>query len=560
MMKKRIRLLSMILSLSLGLSGCSNTNIREDKLVPINTLEADSSIENDLQKEQKRDVNLLERTEVVNPGAVQSYLDYFDNITYNYNGEEFYLSDEELNKLIETGNTISKVEHNSISTDAYLTFEKIRINSEKLAGEREDLHSCFLGNKVGEDLEFPVFFEATLYHILSQYCQNETNDIKEDFCKFQNLSICYGDLNKILEYQDEEVGLLGYYDDEDNVIVLDIKGIYELYNSLSSWYLYDNQSYANLYDVIMETLVHELNHVRQHSCDCRIKAGQEYSSIGDYSEYVPTIIESSAESSIYNTQDYLSKYIKGSNTQDFTYPQEREYECFIILLGLLYNDIDDYYNAIYDSDLNRLYEFAGCKDENDIERLYHILYNIDGLMLRNDLVFNIGGDEVITYDVERLVGNEFSYEVLNIFTEELIRYLRNHDDMSDLDAIVLFMMAENLSLSHTTYMISDEDGYVQTEYDKALINNINQTRIHFENFIMEYYGLTDNELYLATLKAYFILKANEDMEEGNEKYRDKLESLMDRFPLMKVIYDGSENNPMTYQYVYTINDIDYKVH
>lgn len=560
-MKKRIRLLSIILSLSLSLSGCCN-NIKEDKLSHSSVVDATDITESEEELVDNNNEILDEKSDVVNPQAVNSYLEYFDDITYTYNGEEFYFSESELDRIIAIGNTTLEVDHPNISTDAYLTFDAIRSNSEKLANRIEYLNSCFIDDSYSRYSEFKTFFEGVLFHILSGYENNSTNDIKEDFCQFQNLSICYGNLDTILDNQDEEVGLLGYYDEENEAIILNIEGIYELYDSLYSWYEYGEQNYANIYDIIMETLTHEMNHIRQHACDCRVSAGQEYRTIGDYSEYVPTLIESSAESSIYNTQDYLSKYIENSSSYSFAYPDDREYECFIILLGVLSNDMDDYYNAIYDSNLLELYEFAGCEDEEDIDRLYHILFNIDGLMVRNDLVFNIGGEKIYTSDVERIVGNEFSYEVLNRFTEQLIEYIGSHDDMSDLDAVCLFTMAENLSLSHASYSVRDENDYVKTEYDQDLINNINNTRIHFEKFIMDYYGLTENDLYLTTLRANLVLSSNEEFsyELDNEKYKDKLDSLMIRFPLMSAIYEGNTNSPMTYQYIYSLNNIDYKSH
>lgn len=561
-MKKRIRLLSIILSLSLGLSGCANTNAKKD--IETNTIVAEVEVTNEPEIENVTTSDALrENKSVVNHDAVYTYLDYFNDITYTYNGEEFYLNNSEINEIIDMGNSIKNVDHSNISTDAYQIFSMIKSNSEKLASENDDYKSCFIDDTYDENTEFQLFFEGALYHILLGYSKNENNDIKEDFCKFQGLSICFGNLNKILDNEDEEVGLLGYYDEDNNAVVLDIDSIYILYESISEWYEYEGHAYANLYDVIMGTLIHEMNHVRQHACKCRIDAGQEYSTIGDYSEYVPTIVESSAESSIYNTQDYLSKYVESCESYDFTYTTERDFECFIMLLGLLSNDIDDYYNAIYDSDLNGLYEFTGCKDENDINRLYHILYNIDGLTLRNELAFNLGGDTIYSEDVEKLVGNEFSYEVLNIFTENLIEYVGNHDDMSDIDAVTLFIMAENLCLNHTTYIETEDGEFVSTEYDEDLVNNINNTRIQFEKFIMEYYGLTEDELYFTTIRAGLVLSSNEislNESEDKEKYLNKLNSLMERFPLMSAIYDGRVNSPMTYQYIYSLNDIDYKLH
>lgn len=562
-MKKRIRLLSIILSLSLALSGCSNSKTEEDKHIPLTIVE-DTCEDPTREETEPANVEILEKTEAVNPGSTYKYLDYFDNITYTYNGEEFYLSDKELDNIIEIGNTTKWVNHDNVSTDAYQVFESIKRNSDALLSKRDDLQSCFIDDD-NDNQNFKIFFEGTLYHILSSYCTNETNDLKEDFCKFNDLAICCGDLNKILDSDDVESGLLGYYDEKTNAIILDTKGIYELCDILYTWYGYGEHSYANLYDVIMSTLTHEMNHARQHSCDCRINAGQEYSNIGFYNEYVPGILESSAESSIYNIQDYLSEYILECNSYDFTYKSERDFECFIILLGLLHNDTEDYYNSIYDSNINKLYEFTGCENREDIKRLYHILYNIDGLMVRNDLIFDIGGDSVNSYDIERLVGNEFSIEVLNIFTEDLIRYISSHNDISDLDSMILFIMAENLSLNHTSYIEYEEGESALTKYDQDLVNDINDTRIHFENFIKDYYGLTDDELYLINLRASSVLNSKEEFlydvcDEETIKYREKLDSLIERFPLISAIFDGSKSNSFTYQLVYSINGIDYESH
>ena len=564
-MKRKIRLLSMIVSLSLALSGCGK---KLPDRIPIEELEVSgNSLEvNPVNQEEVTEL-VPQDSGVRHPSVVNGYLEYFDSITYNYKGEEFYLSDEEVNNLIEMGNTIKSVDHSNISLDAYLTYSKIKSNSNKVILQDNKLQSCFFDrDKKENDPEFQNAFDIALFHVLKNLPSNESNDISEDFCKFQTLSICLGDLNEILGRNREDSGLLGYYNDETNSIILDKEGIYNLYNQLSLDYSYGEVNYANLIDIIMETLIHELNHVREQSCNCRIEAGQDYFSIADYSEYVPTIIEASAESSIYNAQDYLSEYFSDKYFFDYSYEDERNLESFVLILGLLYNDVDDYYNAIFDSDFNKLYEFAGCENEDDVKRFYHILYNIDALMARNDLAIDIGGEDVKVSDVEKLVGSEYTYEVLDIFTEDLIKYICNHDDISSTEAMTLFIMAESLSLNNSSYKTWDEDGCIDYEYDKDLVIRINNTRIIFENFIMNYYGLNDDELYKTILASSLIINFGEGytrdlgMEEEYEIYINAFDSLAEKFPILKSIINNSDTNSLIYKYVYEKNGIDYNKH
>ncbi len=560
-MKRKIRLLSMIVSLSLALSGCGK---KLPDRIPIEELEVSgNSLEVNPVKQEEVTELIPQDSGVRHPSVVNGYLEYFDSITYNYNGEEFYLSDEEVNNLIEMGNTTKSVDHSNVSFDAYLTYSKIKNNSNKVILEHNDLQSCFsVKNEDEDDIEFQNAFNIALFHVLKNLPSNESNDISEDFCKFQTLSICLGELGNDFE----DTGLLGYYEDELNCIILNKEGIENLYDLLLSYYKYGEVNYASLIDIIMETLVHELNHVRGHSCDCRIDAGQEYSSIIDYSEYVPTIIEASAESSKYNTQDYLSEYFSDKYYSSFIYQYERELESFILVLGLLYNDVDDYYNAIFDSDFNKLYEFAGCENEEDIKRFYHILYNIDGSMMRNDLAIDIGGDDVSVSDVEKLVGKEFVYEVLNIFTEDLIKYISTHNDISSTEAMTLFIMAESLSLDYSRYWSYDEDGHINYEYDTDLVIRINNTRIVFENFIMDYYGLNDDKLYETILAASLIINCGEAytrdlvMTEDYEIYINAFDSLVEKFPIIKSIINNSDTNSLIYKHVYESNGIDYNMH
>ena len=95
-------------------------------------------------------------------------------------------------------------------------------------------------------------------------------------------------------------------------------------------------------------------------------------------------MESSAESylknKVYNDSILYSDY-------DYNYYFERMDEAFILLLGLCHEggDIDNYYNSIFESDLDKFYEFCGAETEKEKLQVNNILYSIDSRYARSDL-------------------------------------------------------------------------------------------------------------------------------------------------------------------------------
>lgn len=559
-LKKGLRLLSFIVSLSLGLNGCSIKQKNYDQPNLVNEIAIDY-----IDEEKEEVINQKEITCTLSQkereDIVKNYVDYFSNIDYEYKGEEYYPSSQEIKSIIDDANSMMIAFHDEISLDTYETFLKIKQNSEKYISENPELSSCFFNNN-GGNIEFFNSFEIALYHLLKEMPKNETNDIKEDFCRFQGLSICSGDVSKIIKYEETDDIVLGYYDYEKNLIVIDMNNIIFLHDYTSKLNKNDNY-YASLIDIISCTLTHEFNHVRQHACNCRMEAGQKYSSIGDYNKYVSGLIEASAESSIYNVQNYLSNYFSMDNVN--SYDDEREKESKILLLGLLSHDKDDYYNSIFDSDLNSLYEFTGCTSEEEINRLYHILYNMDAIMYRNELPFDItvNGNNISSNLVQ--VGNEYCYEVFNIFTGDLINYIYENEDFTCTQALALFSIAQSLCLNNN-YSIEETDDTLKFNVDANLASKINKSRIKFERFIMKYYSINESELESCIIRANNIITSKDIEEKFIYSYEIihnnylEYQKLLDRFSLLEPIIESQNINSYHYQYVYKESGIDFTRH
>lgn len=579
-MKKKIRFLQILLSLSLALSstGCGknaepdiitvkeNPYYSEDFKNSSNGAHPIYEENNNSQtKEDKKSIisslNVDEKNNLVN-----QYLDYFKNITYDYDNSEYYLSNQEIDELIRKSNTIKNCTNENVSMDVNEIFEKIRINSIDYLKNHELVTSSFVErNAVCDENTFQsqLIFETSLKILLKELLEESHNDIKEDFCKFESLSICYGSVKDILGYSDNSYLILGYYDTINNAVIIDYDAITILYENIS--YDYGNTGiYITLPSVLIKTLSHEMNHVRQSACDCRINAGQEYADVS-YSEYISFLQESSAESDLYNSGKFISYYVSKCNNNEFSYEDERGFEALILLMGVMNNSMDDYYNAIFDSDVNALFEFLGAYTDEEKHELYRLIYIIDGVNYRNDLIFNFNEFEYNNYlNPADIIGREYRYEIMNKFTISLIEYINNHDDFTILDAMCLFNVAQSVCLEDMKYIACfGENTEYEYIYDTGVIYKMNDTRIKFYEFLKEFYGVETEELLSIVYdadKLMFNAKLYVDysnFEIGNNKRNDYFMNLFERFPLLKTIMFATNADYLTYKSMY--NDIGLKL-
>lgn len=126
--------------------------------------------------------------------------------------------------------------------------KNIKNNSDNYIENNSDYQSCYEIYKNENNIDF----DGILNDILKIYISKATNNINEDMCNIKNL--------KIVIKNDIESTALAYYLKSENIIVINK----QLIDKTSSLYMG-----RNYIDLLKDILLHEINHVREKSCECR---------------------------------------------------------------------------------------------------------------------------------------------------------------------------------------------------------------------------------------------------------------------------------------------------
>lgn len=269
---------------------------------------------------------------------------------------------------------------------------------------------------------------------------------------------------------------------------------------------YNEENLLDKYsDILLETLLHEFNHVRQKACDCRVEQGLVLADMFVYdNNYVSTISESSAESELY----IMSKYPQDYSFQfdDYAYEKERADELLLLTLALCNENanIEDYYNAIADTNYVALYNFYDLQSREDIHDFYRIVYAIDSKNLRSNLWESIYTEEelaektVFEYTVD--IGYAYRVDIFRMTLEKLTKYTNNKGSK-------LFTLKQNLAIFNILKNIIVKDSYMYYEdnlddetiiyrkyYEEYMVKNIAVLEYEYIKFLSEYYGASISEI------------------------------------------------------------------
>ena len=179
----------------------------------------------------------------------------------------------------------------------------------------------------------------------------------------------------------------------------------------------------------------QLNIIRQRECKCRIYRGQTYFKIP-----TKTLTNASTESE--------KKYYDNPSKYSFNFYDEKQSEELLLTLGLFRDEVtyNDYYNAIYDSNLEALHKFFNATTEEEVNKLYAIFYAIDAVNLKNDLLFTHynKNDLISKNDIKSFVGHSYKIDIFKIVLKNMIQYTNTHNDFSVEDNLVMFNLIKSL--------------------------------------------------------------------------------------------------------------------
>lgn len=493
-MKQKVKLLAYLVAFSTMFTACDK-NTNSDQTVAVldssNLEECSKDIDGfDISNLNIEEVEEMQDEDKELDDITKLYLDYFNSLDFVYEYYDRYISDNTINRL----NSINLNTCSFSFTNYEDICDQIIKNSNYYVASHPEYENVFT-NDINID---------SLYRIIDKVLNHGTNDIFEDAHKFSDMVIVYG------ENLDCAIGM--YYDDI-NVIVLNR----EMISTIASC---EEILIRNVFEYI---LGHEVNHARQNLCDCNIN-----DVIHDirYSPYESFILESSSESSLYN-----------QNIKDiglYTYTDERRCEGELLLLALFNNnnnDINNYYNAIFDSDFKALYEYLGIS-ENEYRNFYDILYNMDALLFRNDLPFDILEDEYTIegfIDTIEKIGFTYKLDLFKLCLKNLMTY-SSLNDLEYSEHIVLYNIIKNTLLSK----------YESVNYSSYFIDTIISMDNEYVNYLSSYYNVSVEEIrdfeYIdARIIGVAINEVICNMELTNPSMEDIARSYIDKYPLLSNI-------------------------
>lgn len=539
-----------IISLSLALTmasqmGCGSYSkpLETESIVALEEETLSAPIE-DIKETIKEEIN-EEIKEVDTLKIAEEYEKAFSDYDMDYALEDYFISHEEVEDIIKHANVETVCTFDG-EVKASNILDIISKNTLEFIKENPEYESLFINyDEIGEKFDEQVEFENQLFSVLLDIFIKSTNDISEDACKMQDLKIAFVDapeeiegmenVHKLIYHdEDEDVDLiLGVYDEEKNFILLNKEDMLKTAEI-------DSCSYE---DVLYLTLYHELNHMRQDKCNCRMEQDSKYSSINYSQDTISTLMESSAESELYNLRkdySYLEK-----DHYSYTYFKEREDESLLLLMALFSEKgtPENYYNAIFDSDPASLYEVFDLNTDEEIYDFYKLLFIIDTFNYRTYLPFDYYETDIVEWEqadeFEHILGKMYRTEVFSNTLAKLVLYTKNNPDFTFQDNLMMFNIIKNSVCDDAYYLVEVEDEYKQA-YDEEFVNAIEDLDKKYKTFLCEFYDVTMDEI--KEIEDYDIMLYGDALcsyvQTGDaifERFESDCYNLVNRFPLLRPI-------------------------
>lgn len=498
-------------------------------LLLASALSVQSSYSNAIIIEEKK-LEKLSKEEEEKQKILEKALEYYDNFEPEYSDyEDNIITEEETRKIIEDSDYKQECTF-KFDYDVEKLIETIKENSKEYLQTHPEFSSAFQEEENLDDL-FLVQknFERIFREAIEKIIEKNTNNLNEDFHRMQSLKVVFDETECLEENETNEYkivrdlnsySILGYYIPYENVMVINYEtikisiekeiGIIEIKGRLNMIHLNDR-----IIERMYYTISHELNHVRQTPCDCR---NSERLLNPFEKALVDTIMESSAESEIYNLQKEIRE---NRDINEYCYPQKRNQEAMLLLIAMTNGktNIEDYYNAIYDTDFKAFLDFFGIDDEEDTQRFLKILNSIKNVEENG---------EDISY--------AYRNEILAMCLYNLVEYTKKNKNFSLLDNVMLFNIVKNtICMSESPYPF-----YINIKNDDStFVEQFEYLEEKYVKFLSEYYMVSEAEIRELEDSIYeyghtiiTLIKNELSYDWG---YLENSEHLLRKFPLLKPI-------------------------
>lgn len=385
------------------------------------------------------------------------YYDFFDNYKVKYNFSKGLASSKDVKKLDELAASKQECDFQFIgSNDDFVA--KIIDNTNKYIEEHPS--SNYINALDSDNVAYKAMtlnLKNTLRDEISLIQANQlSSNSNEDLCKLSDLVV-------LLYTEPIDNALYGDYVNKDNKITIYLDNVTNI-----------NYSSIDFYTQVSEIFLHEINHDRQHICKDR----EEKEELA-FNKYTTSIVESSAESAIYNENN--SKYYSDMFGNENIYFLERCFEDELQLLTLTDEDtnLNDYYASIFDSDIDAFFDHFNIKSEKDKKAFLNILREKDAAFLRNNIAKDIAfNDELTLKEASDIIGYGYKVEIMRLALRNVIATnMEREEKFTPLKLSLYGNLIFNMACQGTVTESSKQD--------ERFIEQVNIFRKIYESYISD---------------------------------------------------------------------------
>ncbi len=385
------------------------------------------------------------------------YYDFFDNYKVKYNFSKGLASSKDVEKLDELAASKQECDFQFIgSNDDFVA--KIIDNTNKYIEKHPS--SNYINALDSDDVTYKPMtlnLKNTLSDEIALIQANQlSSNSNEDLCKLSDLVV-------LLYTEPIDNALYGDYVNKDNKITIYLDNVTNI-NYLS----------IDFYTQVSEIFLHEINHARQHICKDREEKGELA-----FNKYTTSIVESSAESAIYNENN--SKYYSDMFGNENIYFLERCFEDELQLLTLTDEDtnLNDYYASIFDSDIDAFFDHFNIKTEKDKKAFLNILREKDAAFLRNNIAKDIAfNDELTLKEASDIIGYGYKVEIMRLALRNVIATnMEREEKFTPLKLSLYGNLIFNMACQGTVTESSKQD--------ERFIEQVNIFRKIYESYISD---------------------------------------------------------------------------
>ena len=289
--------------------------------------------------------------------------------------------------------------------------------------------------------------------------------------------------------------------------------------------IYINTDMIESNEDFINNLKYFLNCIREYPCECN---NQNIRGV-NYNNNIGTVLNVMA-----SCKDTEGEYLKFPVR--FAYENGKE----ILLLSLFSKtNPDDFYNAVYNNDFEKINKIFSLENENDKLNFYEILYSID---MKSDPGYIIGLDNHNT-----AINNKYKINLFRMYLKKLLKYSVGNN-LSLEEHLLLF--------DYGKYVIVDDYLMKDVEEDFDFYLDFMKIEKEYKCYLTDYYdvdlsniGSKENELLDTYMAINTILYKGIDNVVYNDEVINKANKYITKYPNLRLLLGYSYHTNLRYEYV-----------